>query len=109
MWHGNLLGLRNNLLTILDSYADKDVILVEVGYRPYEYRDSDVPPYPEDAPGGPRKAFLEAVNQTLLSIADRRIKGIFWWEPASACDRDYFDAECNARPVITVFDRYKRQ
>ncbi len=48
------------------------------------------------------------MNETLLGISDRRIKGIFWWEPASACDRDYFDADCNARPVITVFDKYKR-
>jgi arabinogalactan endo-1,4-beta-galactosidase len=108
-WHGNLLQLRDNLLSLLGRYPDKDVMLVEVGYRPGEYRDGELPPYPEDAPGGPRKAFLEAVNQTLLSISDRRIKGIFWWEPASACDRDYFDADCNARPVITVFDHFKRR
>jgi len=107
-WHGNLLQLRDNLLSLLDRYPDKDVMLVEVGYRPGEYRDK-LPPYPEDAPGGPRKAFLEAVNETLLSISDRRIKGIFWWEPASACDRDYFDADCNARPVIQVFDHFKRR
>jgi arabinogalactan endo-1,4-beta-galactosidase len=108
-WHGNLLQLRDNLLSILDNYPDKDVILVEVGYRPRQYEEGELPPFPEDAPGGPRKAFLEAVNETLLGISDRRIKGIFWWEPASACDRDYFDADCNARPVITVFDRYKRK
>jgi hypothetical protein len=36
------------------------------------------------------------------------VKGIFWWEPASACGRDYFDEDCNALPVITVFDRFKR-
>ncbi|NNK48014.1 MAG: arabinogalactan endo-1,4-beta-galactosidase, partial [Gemmatimonadetes bacterium] len=111
-WHGTLLELRDNLLATLAHYPDKDVILVEAGYRPRVYDDgefSGLPPYPEDAPGGPRKAFLEAVNETLLGISDRRIKGIFWWEPASGCDRDYFDADCNARPVITVFDRYKRQ
>jgi arabinogalactan endo-1,4-beta-galactosidase len=107
-WHGNLLQLRDNLLSILDHYPDKDVILVEVGYRPREYGDRELAPFPDDVPGGPHKAFLEAVNETLLAIADRRIKGIFWWEPASACDRDYFDAECNARPVITVFDKYRR-
>jgi len=104
--------LRDNLLSTLDNYPDKDVILVEAGYRPHVYEEgefSGLPPYPVDAPGGPRKAFLEAVNETLLGISDRRIKGIFWWEPASGCDRDYFDADCNARPVITVFDRYKRQ
>ena len=48
------------------------------------------------------------IDEPLLAISDRRIKGIFWWEPASGCDRDYFDADCNARPVITVFDKYKR-
>lgn len=107
-WHGNLLELRDNLLSVLDNYTDKDVILVEVGYRPGEYQGK-LAPFPEDAPGGPRKAFLEAVTETLLAIPDRRIKGIFWWEPASACDRDYFDADCNARPVITVFDKYRRK
>ena len=110
-WHGTLVQLRDNLLSTLDNYPDKDVILVEAGYRPRVYENGEfagLPPYPEDAPGGPRKAFLEAVNETLLGISDRRIKGIFWWEPASGCDRDYFDADCNARPVITVFDKYKR-
>ena len=109
-WHGNLLELRDNLLATLERFPDKDIILVEAGYRPHVYEEAGrPPPYPADAPGGPRKEFLEAVNETLLSIPDRRIKGIFWWEPASACDRDYFDAECNARPVITVFDRYRRR
>jgi arabinogalactan endo-1,4-beta-galactosidase len=108
-WHGNLIELRDNLLATLERFPDKDVILVEAGYRPHVYEeDGRPPPYPADAPGGPRKAFLEAVNQTLLSIPDRRIKGIFWWEPASACGRDFFDEECEARPVITVFDRFRR-
>lgn len=107
-WHGNLVQLRDNFLSILENYPDKDIILVEVGYRPWEYRNDPNPPYPNDAPGGPRKAFLEAVNETLLSISDRRIKGIFWWEPAISCDQDYFDADCEARPVMTVFDRFKR-
>jgi arabinogalactan endo-1,4-beta-galactosidase len=108
-WHGNLLELRDNLLSILENYPDKDVILVEVGYRPGEYAPGELAPFPDDGSGDPRRAFLEAVNQALLSISDRRIKGIFWWEPAISCNQDYFDAECNARPVITVFDRYKRK
>ena len=108
-WHGTLIELRDNFLSVLENYPDKDVILVEVGYRPYEYREEgSLPPFPDDAPGGPRAAFLEAVNETLLGLSNRRVKGIFWWEPASACDRDYFDADCNARPVMKVFDRYKR-
>jgi arabinogalactan endo-1,4-beta-galactosidase len=107
-WHGSLLELRDNILSILESYEDKDVIVVEVGYRPHEYDETELPPFPVDVPGGPRKAFLEAVNQTLLGISSRRVKGVFWWEPASGCGRDYFDEECNALPVITVFDRFKR-
>jgi arabinogalactan endo-1,4-beta-galactosidase len=108
-WHGNLLELRDNLLSVLDNYPDKDVILVEVGYRPRVYEESgDLPPYSAAAPGGPRKAFL-AVTETVLGISDRRLKGIFWWEPASGCGRDFFDENCDARPVITVFDHYKRK
>lgn len=107
-WHGNLLGLRDNILSILENYPDKDVIVVEVGYRPHEYEESELAPYPDDAPGGPRKAFLEAVNEMLLGISSRRVKGLFWWEPASDCGRDYFDEGCNTLPVITVFDRFKR-
>jgi arabinogalactan endo-1,4-beta-galactosidase len=107
-WHGSLIELRDNVLSILESYPDKDVIVVEVGYRPREYDEDELAPFPDDAPGGPRRAFLEAVNETLLGISSRRVKGIFWWEPASGCGRDYFDEECNARPVITVFDRFMR-
>jgi arabinogalactan endo-1,4-beta-galactosidase len=107
-WHGNLLGLRDNILSILENYPDKDVIVVEVGYRPHEYDETELPPYPVDASGGPRKAFLEAVNETLLGISSRRVKGVFWWEPASACGRDFFDEGCNALPVMKVFDRFKR-
>jgi len=107
-WHGNLIQLRDNVLSLLDNYPDKDVILVEVGYRPYEYDDTELAPYPDDIPGGPRKAFLEDVNQTLLSISSRRVKGLFWWEPAGGCGRDYFDEDCVALPVMTVFDRFMR-
>lgn len=105
-WHGNLLQLRENLLSLVDNY-NKDIILVETGYRPHEYEEHPAP-YPNDIPGGPRKAFLEDVNETLLNVSSRKIKGVFWWEPASGCGRDYFDEDCNALPVINVFDKYKR-
>lgn len=105
-WHGNLLQLRENLLSLVDNY-DKDIVLVETGYRPHEYEEHNAP-YPEDIPGGPRKAFLEDVNETLLNVSSRKIKGVFWWEPASRCGSDYFDEDCNVRPVINVFDKYKR-
>ncbi len=109
-WHGNLLELRDNFLSILANFPGKDVILVEVGYRPDVYRQQDRrPPYAEDAPGGPRKAFLEAVTQTLLGISSRRIKGVFWWEPATGCPSDFFREDCSPRPVLTVFDHYRRQ
>ncbi|HLR33464.1 MAG TPA: glycosyl hydrolase 53 family protein [Fodinibius sp.] len=105
-WHGNLLQLRENMLSLVENF-NKDIILVETGYRPHEYEDHPAP-YSEDIPGGPRKAFLEDVNETLLNISSRKIKGIFWWEPASGCGSDYFGEECNVRPVINVFDKYKR-
>lgn len=108
-WHGSLIELRDNILSILENYPDKDVIVVEVGYRPNEYAaDSTLAPFPDDVPGGPRKAYLEAVNETLLAISDRRVKGLFWWEPAGRCPSDFFDEDCVARPVITVFDRFMR-
>lgn len=107
-WHGTLIELRDNILSLLENYPDKDVIVVEVGYRPREYDETELAPYPVDATGGPRKAFLEAVNETLLGISSRRVKGIFWWEPASGCGRDYFDENCVALPVMTVFDRFMR-
>ena len=109
-WHGNLLELRDNLLSTLEHFPDKDVMLVEVGYRPQVYeRENRLPPYPDDGTDDPRRLFLEAVTQTVLAIPDRRLKGIFWWEPATRCPSDFFDAQCNARPVIRVFDRYRRR
>jgi arabinogalactan endo-1,4-beta-galactosidase len=38
-------------------------------------------------------------------------KGVFWWEPAvsgARGGRGFFDAEGNALPVITVFDKFTR-
>jgi hypothetical protein len=72
-------------------------------------QENRLPPYPDDGTDDPRRAFLEAVTQTALAVSDRRIKGIFWWEPAIRCNSDFFDAECDSRPVIRVFDRYRRR
>jgi arabinogalactan endo-1,4-beta-galactosidase len=109
-WHGNLIELRDNLLSTLANFPDKDVMLVEVGYRPRVYAEQKrLPPYPEEAGRDARKDFLEAVTQTVLSIPNRKLKGIFWWEPATRCNSDFFDEQCNARPVMRVFDRYKRR
>lgn len=109
-WHGTLLELRDNFLSILENYPDRDVILVEAGWRPWEYRNSgNPPPFPLDAPEGSHRLFLEEVNDLLLGLNSRRVKGIFWWEPAWGCDSDFFDAECETRDVIHVFDKWRRR
>lgn len=107
-WHGNLLELRENLLSLVDNF-DKDIILVETAYnwRKSQYEDT-IPPYPETPEG--QKEFLESVNSTLLNISSRKIKGIFWWEPAvmgGLRSRGFFDDEGNALPVIDVFNKYR--
>ena len=38
-WHGTLLELRDNFISTLENFPDKDVILVEAGYRPYVYEE----------------------------------------------------------------------
>ncbi len=111
-WHGNLLELRENLLSLMKHY-DEDIILVETAYnwRPSEYtEEGDLAPWPETPEG--QKDFLETVHETLININSSRIKGIFWWEPAvtgGLRSRGYFDDEGNALPVINVFDKYKRK
>lgn len=107
-WHGNLLELRDNLLSIVNNF-DKDVIVVETAYnwRPSQYKNT-IPPYPETPQG--QREFLESVNQTLLNISSRKIKGIFWWEPAvmgGLGSRGFFDRDGNALPVMDVFDKYR--
>lgn len=111
-WHGNLLELRENLLSLMQHY-DQNIILVETAYnwRPSEYtKEGDLAPWPETPEG--QKDFLESVHETLININSTRIKGIFWWEPAvtgGLRSRGYFDDEGNTLPVINVFDKYKRQ
>ncbi len=108
-WHGNLLGLRENLLSLTKNF-EKDIILVETAYnwRPSEYQDAPAP-YPE-TPSGQRE-FLASVHEMLLSIPSPKIKGIFWWEPAVAegpiRSRGMFDEDNNALPVLDVFEKYK--
>lgn len=107
-WHGNLLELRENLLSLVNNY-EKDIILVETAYnwRKSEYEDTR-PPYPETPEG--QREFLKSVNQTLLDISSPKIKGIFWWEPAvmgTLRSRGFFDDEGNALPVINVFDKFR--
>lgn len=106
-WHGSLLELRENLLSLVNHF-DKDIIVVETAYnwQPSEHKNHPAP-FPETPQG--QKKFLETLNQTLLSISSRKIKGLFWWEPAVTGplgSRSYFDEDGNALPVIDVFDKY---
>lgn len=107
-WHGNLLELRENLLSLVNNY-NKDIILVETAYN---WRESQypkgIPPYPETPEG--QRDFLESVNETLLDISSPKIKGIFWWEPAvmgHLRSRGFFDEDGNALPVMDVFNKYR--
>ncbi|MEX2601772.1 MAG: glycosyl hydrolase 53 family protein [Balneolaceae bacterium] len=109
-WHGSLLELRENLLSLVRNY-DQDIIVVEAAYnwRPGEYEDPSTAPFPESPEG--QREYLESVNDILLSIGSEQIKGIFWWEPAVSGGlgrRSFFDADGNALPVINVFNKYSR-
>lgn len=110
-WHGTLLELRRNLFSLVRHF-DQDVIVVESAYnwRPAEYDEPGrLAPYPETPEG--QREFWESVHETLLSVGSEKIKGVFWWEPAVAGGRGgrgFFDADGNAMPVMTVFDKYTR-
>jgi arabinogalactan endo-1,4-beta-galactosidase len=110
-WHGSLLEVRDCLAFIAERYK-KDIILVEVAYnwRPAEYRKMP-PPFPETPEG--QREFWEEVNRLVLEIPNGLGKGVFWWEPAVAgrggiSSRGMFDAEGNALPVVSVFDKFTR-
>lgn len=88
----------------------KPIILVEVAYcsRPTEYKDRPGP-FPETPDGQAR--FLEEVNRIVLETPDNLGAGVFWWEPATrdaTMERDFFDDQGNALPVIQVFDKFTR-
>jgi arabinogalactan endo-1,4-beta-galactosidase len=109
-WHGTLLDLRENLIFMANEYQ-KDIILVEVAYcwRPTEYKSKSAP-FPETPEG--QREFLDEVNRITLSTPNSRGVGVFWWEPAvrgGLRSRGFFDADGNALPVITVFDRFTRR
>ncbi|HEY5552129.1 MAG TPA: glycosyl hydrolase 53 family protein, partial [Opitutaceae bacterium] len=103
--------LRETLRLTAETYR-KEIILVEVAYnwRPTEYLD-EPPPFPETPEG--QREFLDEVNRAVLETPHGLGKGVFWWEPAVSpttriASRGMFDAEGNALPVITVFDKFTR-
>jgi arabinogalactan endo-1,4-beta-galactosidase len=109
-WHGTLLDLRENLRLTAERYR-KPIVVVETAYswRPSNYITA-AGPFPE-TPAGQRD-FLEAVNEAVLATPYGLGRGVMWWEPAvsdpSLVGRGMFDADHNALPVITVFDKYTR-
>lgn len=111
-WHGSLLDLRENLRLTALTYH-KDIVVVEAAYnwQPAEYKTGGAP-FPETPEG--QRDFLDEVNRAVLATPDGLGKGLFWWEPAVAAgnrgisNRGMFDADGNALPVISVFDRFAK-
>ncbi len=108
--HGTLVDLRDNLAFLANEYH-KEIMVVETGYY-YErsrFFTNAAPPFPETPEG--QKQWLEAVNDVVMQTPNRLGKGVFWWEPAATrglIGRGYFDADGNAQPVISAFDKFTR-
>ena len=108
-WHGSLNDLRENMIFMAKEYK-KDIIVVEAAYNwmPAEYKNHPGP-FPESPEG--QRQFLEEVNRIVQETPDGLGKGVFWWEPAVTGplgSRGFFDADGNALPVMTVFDKFTR-
>jgi len=108
-WHGSLNDLRENLMFMAEAYR-RDIMVVEAAYnwQPREYTKKPGP-FAESPEG--QKEFLEEVNRAVQAAPLGLGKGVFWWEPAVSGvrgGRGFFDAEGNALPVMTVFDKFAR-
>ena len=108
-WHGSLNDLRENMIFMAKEYK-KDIIVVETAYNwtPTEYKNHPGP-FPESPEG--QRQFLEEVNRVVQETPEGLGKGVFWWEPAVTgplASRGFFDADGNALPVMTVFDKFTR-
>lgn len=108
-WHGSLNDLRENMIFMAKEYK-KDIIVVEAAYNwmPAEYKNHPGP-FPESPEG--QRQFLEQVNRIVQETPDGLGKGVFWWEPAVTGplgSRGFFDADGNALPVMTIFDKFTR-
>lgn len=102
--HGTLLDLKNNLRFTAERYG-RPIVLIETGYyfEPSRYFENVRPPFPETPDG--QRAWLEAVNEIVLSTPNGLGKGVFWWEPMMG-GRGYFDAEGRVRPIIHALEPY---
>ena len=98
-WHGSLDQLEYNMNDIAKRYG-KDLIIAEVsmGYTMEDYQDYEKLPdserkgyatkpslvanieYPMTKEG--QADFISALLTRLDTVADQRVKGFFWWEPA---------------------------
>lgn len=108
MWPGSLNDLRENLIFMANE-CHKDIMVVEAAYnwQPREYTKNPGPfaesPEAEGVSGRGKPG--RAGDAFGLG------KGVFWWEPAvsgARGGRGFFDAEGNALPVMTVFDKFTR-
>lgn len=105
-WHGTMADLKATLEFTAKEYG-KDVYLVEAAYHwlPTAYIGKDAP-YPE-TPEGQKQFWIDA-RKIVENLPEGRGKGIFWWEPAVAGhlgSRSFFDADLNALPVLSAFDK----
>lgn len=78
-WHGNLAQLESALTAMETNFADKDIMIVEVGYY-HDWQPSDVATdlsatYPINDAG--QKAFTDDLIAKLLTHP--KVKGLFWW------------------------------
>ena len=80
-YHGTLTTLKNNLQSLLSTFSDKKIMIVETGYY-HAWQPSDVSydlssTYPITAEG--QKQFTDALIETLNSV--NNVNGLFWWWP----------------------------
>jgi arabinogalactan endo-1,4-beta-galactosidase len=106
-WHGSVAELRQTLHDLSFRYG-KPIIVIETAYNwtPGDFigKKADFAESPEG-----QKAFLQAVEAAVRATPRGLGRGVFWWEPAvpdgPIAGRALFDAQHNALPAITAFDK----
>lgn len=114
----SLLELRRTLFRCAEVY-NRDVIVIETSYnwKPGKAFPAGDGPFPETPAG--QAAFLDALNDIVLSVPGGHGKGVFWWEPfwprreprpgqpaSGASERGMVDDDGNMLPVIRIFDKW---